>query len=142
MEGPVHQDRVIRKVAESFGIVRVGNLVRAQALAAIDRAVGARIVVRRGEFLRPHAMKEGRIRESGPRKISEVAPEEIADGVVAFLELAFAISRESLITAIAREFGYDRTGTYVAAGIGKVIDSLISDGILVDIGGQISLTKV
>src|SRR5205823_9215419 len=62
-EGPIHQDRVMSGVAESFGIARVGNQIRAQLLSAINHAVRARMVARRGEFLWPCNMGAPPIRQ-------------------------------------------------------------------------------
>ena len=138
IEGPVHEDRVIRALAGSYGIARSGAQVRARALSAIAQSVREGRLQQHGKFLRMREMVEIPFRESGSRSVQEVAPEEIAAGLMSQLNAAFALSRADLITGVAREFGYDRTGSHVSAAIGKVIDELIANETLTDLGGQIS----
>ena len=137
-EGPVHEDRVTRALAACFGIARSGAQVRGRALSVIAQGVRIGILQQRDKFLWSGGMTEPPFRTSGPRSIQEIAPEEIAAGLTSHLQTAFALSRADLIIGVAREFGYDRTGSHVSAGIGRVIDALITDGILGDVGGQIS----
>ena len=137
-EGPVHEDRVARALAACFGIARSGAQVRARALSVIAQGVRIGTLQQRDKFLWLRSMAESPFRVSGPRGIQEVATEEIAAGLTSHLQAAFALSRADLITGAAREFGYDRTGSHVSAGIGRVIDALIADGTLIDVGGQIS----
>jgi very-short-patch-repair endonuclease len=144
-EGPVHQDRVMRAIAASFDIARIGSQVRARLLAAIERAVTVELVKRRGEFLWPASMGAPPVRAADAsgvaRAIREVAPEEIAAGVTAFLERAFAINREDLVSGLARELGYDRAGSQVAAAIDDVVDQMIAGEALVEVGGQVRLAR-
>ena len=49
----------------------------------------------------------------------------------------FVASSSISSAAVPATIGYDRTGSHVATGIGRVIDALIADGTLVDVGGQI-----
>jgi very-short-patch-repair endonuclease len=143
VEGPVHQDRVMRAVAASFAIARVGSQVRHRLLAAIQRAARAHRLVRRGEFLWPPALDTPAVRTVDGagvnRSIQEVAPEEIAAGVTAYLAGAFSIGRDDLVSGLARALGYDRAGAQVAAAIGAVIDQMIASGRLIEAGGQVRL---
>lgn len=137
-EGPIHEDRVIRLVAACFGIARTGGQVRARALSAISQGLRGERFEQRDSFLWPRGAAEAPFRASGPRTIHEIAPEEIAAGIMAHLQAAFALSRADLVTGVARELGYDRTGSHISAGIARVLDVLIANEILVDLGGQIS----
>ena len=137
LEGPVHEDRVIRGVAKCFGIGRAGAQVRSDILTAMRYAAANGRVSRRGKFLWPRGMVEAPLRESGPRSIQEIAPEELAACLLGQVQAAFALSRSDLVTAVAREFGFDRTGSHVSAGITGVVDQLVADGTLLDVGGQI-----
>jgi hypothetical protein len=145
VEGPVHQDRVFRTIAASFGIARVGSQVQSKLESALDRAQKKHPVVRRGEFLWLRTMSQPPVRSADDlgkvRPIREVAPEEIAAAVHAFLLLVFSINRDDLITAVARELGYDRKGSQVAIVIGDVLNNLVVDQALIDVGGQVRLNK-
>jgi len=139
IEGPVHQDRVIRAIATSFGIARVGSHVRARIESAIDGAVRNGSVERWETFLSMRDMGDPPVREGGGRAIHEIPSDEIVECITAFLQAAFSISRDDLVTAVAREFGFDRTGTHVAVGMRAVVDRMITEGHAVDVGGQIRL---
>ena len=141
VEGPVHQDRVIRAVAASFGIARAGSRVRARALSAIESAVKNGSVERWESFLYRAGTDDPLVRESGGRTIDEIPPDEIVGCITAFLHIAFSISRDNLITGVAREFGFDRTGSQVAAGIRAMIDWMIAEESITDVGGQIRLVS-
>jgi very-short-patch-repair endonuclease len=144
IEGPVHQDRVMRIVALSFGITRVKRRVRDRMLEAINKAMKLEGVIRRGEFLWLRGMDLPPVRAANfagdIRKIHEVPPEEIAACTAAFLDATFSIGLEDLVVAVARELGYERTGTLVAEAIRGVIDQLLADGTLTELGGQVRLT--
>ncbi|MHB8644414.1 MAG: DUF3320 domain-containing protein [Thermomicrobiales bacterium] len=139
IEGPVHQDRVMRAIATSFGIARVGSQVRARILAAIDDAIKRGTIERWEPFLWTSSMADPPVREHGGRTIQEIPPDEIIECISVFLRIAFSIGRDDLIAGVAREFGYDRTGNHVAGGIRSMIEWMLTEGYLVDTGGQISL---
>jgi very-short-patch-repair endonuclease len=143
VEGPVHEDRVMRAVALCFGIGSVKRLVRARMREAISQAVRSENLLRRGQFLWLREMTMPPVRAANfagdVREIHEVPPEEIAACITAFLQAAFSISRRALIIAVARELGYHRTGTLVSGAIGNVVNDLIARGTLVDTGGQLRL---
>jgi very-short-patch-repair endonuclease len=145
IEGPVHEERVMRAVAQSFGINRVGPRVRERLEEAIRIAAQREGVVRRGTFLWFRGMTTPPIRAANitgaVRRIDEVPPDEIAACVVAFLGSAFSIGYEHLVTAVAREMGYARTGSLVAETIGEIIGDMLTDGTLIDVGGQIRLAE-
>jgi hypothetical protein len=141
IEGPVHLDRVMRLVAESFGIHRVGHLISRSLRAALAYAPATTSVERRGDFLWPREPRALAVR--GPdaigwvRPVREVPLEEIALAAQNVLEVAFALHRDDLIIATARSLGYDRTGTLVQSVVCEVIDELISHGALTSIGDQV-----
>lgn len=143
-EGPVHQDRVMRAVAASYGIQRVGSNVRARLEASILQAVRSRRVVQKGAILWPAVLTALTVRgadaDGRARPIQEVPPEEISAGVIAYLRNAFSIPEEDLVTAVARELGYDRTGTHVATAIGDSVRALIAAGTIDNVGGLLRLS--
>ena len=143
VEGPVHQDRVMQAVAASYGIGRVGHLVRAQIHVGISQAVAALEVERRGHFLWTANMETPPIRsvalDGSIRPIHEVAPEEIGEAVLSILRSAFSIGRNELVTEAARLLGYDRTGARVGRAIDLAISDLIDREVVLDVGGQIRI---
>ncbi len=139
VEGPVHQDRVIRAIASSFDFGRAGSRIQNKISRAIDVATRRGAIEQQETFLWSRTMGDPPVRASGGRAIEHIAPDEVIECITAFLRVAFSISRDNLVTAVAREFGFDRTGTHVAAGIRVMIDWMVAEGYTVDVGGQIRL---
>src|SRR5262252_923131 len=106
VEGPVHVERAMRVAAESFGIQRVGHLIRQALLEALASPAATLRVERRGEFLWPREPRPLRVRgadvEGWVRPIREVAPEEIALAAETILDEAFSLHRDDLVVATAR----------------------------------------
>ncbi|MDQ6832203.1 MAG: DUF3320 domain-containing protein, partial [Chloroflexota bacterium] len=139
VEGPVHQDRVIRAIASSFDFGRTGSRIQNKIASAIEAAIRRGAIERQETFLWSRTMGDPPVRASGGRAIEHIAPDEVIECITAFLRVAFSISRDNLVTAVAREFGFDRTGTHVAAGIRVMIDWMVDEGYAVDVGGKIRL---
>lgn len=142
-EGPVHVDRAMRVVAESFGIARVGGLIRGTLLGALEHPAAATRIERRGEFLWPTSDVRLAVRGPDPqgavRPIREVPPEEIGLAVEAVLDDAFSLNRDDLVVAAARLLGYDRTGANVGAAVTEVVDRMILQDALTVSGEQVRL---
>ena len=143
IEGPIHRNRVIRSVTARYGITRNGSRIQQKLHNAIEFAARNRHVRRRRDFLWPIGMTTPTVRaadvDGRVRSIHEVAPEEIAVAVTQVLRLAFSIGRSDLIVAVARAFGYDRTGNHVEDEIQAAVNTLLSDGVIREVGGQLSL---
>jgi hypothetical protein len=52
----------------------------------------------------------------------------------------FALDRRSLIVAVARLLGYNRTGDHIEVAIDNAIGQLVANGALLDLAGQLRLT--
>lgn len=141
VEGPVHEDRVMQTIATSYGIARVGHLVRAHLEHAIRQAEATYGVRRCGAFLWVSGMERPRVRGAAMdgfvRPINEIAPEEIGEAVLTVLRSAFSIGRSELVVEAARLLGYDRTGARVQTAIDATIGGLLTSDVLVDVGGQV-----
>jgi very-short-patch-repair endonuclease len=147
IEGPVHRDRAIRSVTARYGIARTGQRIQDTMNNVIRFADRNRHIRIREDFLWPIAMTLAgpQVRSADSdgvvRPIREVAPEEIGVAVVRILHIAFSISRADLVVSVARAFGYDRTGSHVEGGIQDAIDTLLTNGVIREVGGQISLSQ-
>jgi len=55
------------------------------------------------------------------------------------LVTAFAMPLDDLIVAVARELGYQRTGSRIKVAIGKVLAQQLAAGALIEVGGNVRL---
>lgn len=93
----------------------------------------------KGEFLWNGKPAEVRIPGPGtePRKIEEVAPDEITKALVQIVRQEIGISRSSLVSTTARALGYGRMGGRVAESIEEGLDELLGKQTLTTYGDQI-----
>lgn len=145
IEGPVHEGRVIEAVAAIYGISGPRKQVQERILDAVDHARRHNGVVRRGDFLWLAGVTTPTVRGADSngvtRPIDRVALEEIERAAVEVLRGQFALPREDLGVAVARELGYGRTGTRVGPRIGAALDGLVASGEIVTVGGQMRLAQ-
>jgi hypothetical protein len=131
-EGPVHIDVAIRRTASAWGLQRAKSRIRATAGAAIRSAVSARLITKRGEFLWPVDMDTPPVRRNAlgeeARKVTEIAPEEIAEAAYLALKDHLVLSQEDLVRATSRIFGIGRSGSIVVDAMGSGIMALVKSG--------------
>jgi len=142
-EGPIQIDRATRRVASAWGIERVGHRVKAAVDFAILNAVTDGFIQSRNGFLYDSGSTGIRVRRntpSGPsRKASEIAPEEIAEAARSVLQDQIRLSRDDLIVATARVFGFEHTGSLVWDSMARGIAFLTKKGLAVESDGRIRL---
>jgi hypothetical protein len=127
-EGPVHLERLARVTAGAFGLARVSG-ARREALAAL---VPADAVV--GDFAWPeqlHPTTWTGFRRTPPgvdRPLEHVAPEEIANALVALCRAGSGMSRDELSGHVLDVFGASRRAPSLLALLAGPIDSLLAAG--------------
>ena len=81
----------------------------------------------------------GRLEGQPSRSISAVPPDEIAATARTVLETGFAMPIDDLVVAVARQLGYQRTGSRIKAVVSQVLGQQLADGALIDVGGNVRL---
>lgn len=139
VESPVHVEAVMRRIASIYGIGRIGSRTRPTIEKAIRAGSNSRMFQQKGEFLWNGKPAEVRIPGPGtePRKIEEVAPDEITKALVQIVRQEIGISRSSLVSTTARALGYGRMGGRVAESIEEGLDELLGKQTLTTYGDQI-----
>jgi len=127
-EGPIEVNVAIRRVAQTWGIRRVGQQVQGTVEAAINEAIKRNYFKRRGEFLWPLSMETPPVRQpvSGEvtRSIGEIAIEELAEAARQLTQDALSLTEEDLIRETASLFQLRATAT-AKERIGEAIQLLI-----------------
>lgn len=118
-EAPLHVEYLVRRMAEAYGLQRVGNRVDAAARQAITDAKRLYGYARRGDFLwRPDQELDvvRRPVDGDPRTrrdITLIPPQEIDLAFRRLLEAQSGAADEDLLVAAARILGFERTGERV-----------------------------
>ncbi|WP_281433772.1 DUF3320 domain-containing protein [Kocuria flava] len=137
-EGPVHIDLIHHRLRSAWGIGRIGYRVRDNIDAAIELAE----VVRDGAFVDLPNRPVDRVRvpaNGTARKVEQIHDDELRLACVMMLRDAGAVPREELITALARLFGWYRTGVDISRRLAHVVAELVQDGEVTEDGEQVTL---
>jgi hypothetical protein len=143
-EGPVHENDIARRVADTWDL-RLTSKVREAAAAATNAVVAEGKAERRGEFLWPPDTYEAAIRGpapgAGPRPIERVPDEEIESGLRMVLGVDLRMPQEALVRAVARILGHRRPRREVLDRIAGVVAALAERGEFRRTEDQVSLEE-
>lgn len=151
-EAPVHVDVVVERVRRHYGLQRAGRRVRDAVLAGIKEALRRRTVNwlplmdsrgRWSEFLVISVECEfeprGVLQDGTVRDIDHLCDQEIEVGVIRVVRAMVGASKNEVITATARAFGYARTGQHVEERMANAVDRLLATHRLVERVGSLVL---
>jgi very-short-patch-repair endonuclease len=146
VEGPVHVEVAARRLADVWGLQRVGDRMMEAIKAAFRMLAKTGAVERRGKFLWPKGdnftlrVRRANTGEEGTtRNIEFIPDEEIELAMQNIVRDAISITEEDLITQVARVFGFDRTGENIRERIEWNVRQVIQEGTLVRKGDRIAL---
>jgi hypothetical protein len=108
-EGPIAVRELKRRVADAYGINRIGARIDNILVTSIYSAVQNGVFQRRGDFLWKKGTMTVNVRVphhgEGSRTIEEITPEEIQGGIYICVKSALSIGKEDLIKQTAKLFG-------------------------------------
>ena len=127
-EGPAHQEVVITRFRERYGLSYVNKNTRRHVEWALNRATVEGRIFRDGDFLYKTSDQFAREpRELGARRLDQVPPTELKQ--IAFeVAKSFLGPKDELIVAIARLLGFARTGPRIKELIGNQIEEMLTEG--------------
>lgn len=136
VEGPVHEDQAMERVADAAGVARIGNRIGEALHAAISTAEGAGVVRRQEKFLWPKAMTTPclRSRADAPaalRKLDLVAPEEIGEAIKAAAAAGFGLAEDQIAPAACRQLGFTRASDEMRGRVDQVVQEMLAQKKLV-----------
>ncbi len=144
-EGPIERDVFNRTVAELLGKGRLGSRIVEDINSGVKKAIREGKFKERNGFYWPKGMSKPTVRIPAdgdkPRDITEIAIEEISEGIILYMQSAFSLSEDELIIQIAKLFGYARSGSKIKARIEEAYKGLIRAGRL-EVEGDIVKIKV
>jgi hypothetical protein len=148
-EAPVHIDVLVERVRGHFQLQRAGSRIQDAILAGIKEAVRGRAVNwlsspgRLNEFLVISLDREivprGALLDGTVRDIDHLPDQEIEAGVIRVVRAIVGASKDEVITATARAFGYARTGHHVEGRMAQAIDRLLATRRLIERVGSLVL---
>ncbi len=143
MEGPVHEERVLRAVRTAWGVGRAGSQIqRAFNQAVRDLVHGGHLEREEPGFLGvpSTALNTVRVPTDNPnsqREANHVPPRELRLAISRIVREAHAITPEEVSVRVARLFGWKRRGHDVRAALDEATKTLTDSGELVLDGGHL-----
>jgi hypothetical protein len=145
IEGPIHEDLLVQRAREAWGLARAGNRIRDNVRGVAHRLVRSGQASVDGDFFDVAGRGElqARVPSSGdtPRKAAHIAPVERQ---LALYELAAecpGMSRDELVRHAGEFFGWRRMGRDIRGFLDSDIDELRRQGRLKDASGQFTAVK-
>ncbi|NYI03502.1 DUF3320 domain-containing protein [Allostreptomyces psammosilenae] len=143
-EGPVHEDLIVQRARDAWGVVRAGTRIRdniGTVLAGLCRARAIAVDDGFFEMVGGEELKARSPEHGTPRKFAHIAP---AERRLALYELAAecpGMSQEELVRQACEFFGWRRVTKDVRAGLQTDIDALCRQGKLTSSSNRITAVR-
>jgi hypothetical protein len=146
VESPVHLEEVTRRLAAATGAAQVGARIRGSVAEAARLAAKIGSIRGQDDFYWTPSMAVGAVpvrdRSALPttsRRLSLVAPEELAAAVLAVVRESFSLARGAVGLAAARRLGFARPGDEQRQLLETAIEELLLTGKLAEKNGELTL---
>lgn len=137
-EGPIHLDTVGERIRTWWAIGRVTARLRDN----LDRAIAKAGLARDGDFIDVPNREVSTVRsQNHNRKPEHVHVDEFALAAQMLVREVGGASRSEVVTTIARQFGWGRTGAVVADRVNAAIDRAIAQGHMTENGDTLSVPQ-
>lgn len=143
VEGPVHIDEVIARVRILWGLGRAGSRIRAAVVSAVSLAAGSGEIVAAGDFWsRRYGVVQVRDRaqvgSASLRRPEALPPSEIDAALTAIVQRNYGATRDQLLLAASRAFGFASTSAQLKVVLGAGVDRLLVGGSFVERSGLLT----
>ncbi|GAB3302231.1 DUF3320 domain-containing protein [Hymenobacter tenuis] len=140
IESPVHIEEATRRLALASGASQVGARIRKAGQDAALLAQNLRHLRRQGDFLWENTMQHPPLRDRSQlpaisRKLSFVAPEELARALRTVVEQSFALPREAVYLPAVRLLGFSRLTPDMRLLLEPALAGLLERGEVEEVNG-------
>lgn len=143
-EGPIHEDEIVARVRDLWGLGRAGGRIQAAVHDALGHAA------RKGTFSvesNCYRIKDALVpvrdrSEAASRTLKKpelLPPQEIREAILALVREAHGIRREEVATAASRMLGFLATSQQLRERIDQQLDLLLAKSQLADEGNVLTL---
>ncbi|RSK46552.1 DUF3320 domain-containing protein [Hymenobacter perfusus] len=140
IESPVHLDEATRRLGQASGATQVGARMRKAGRDAALLAANLRHLRQQGEFLWDITMHQPPLRDRSQlpaisRRLTFVAPEELARALRTVVEQSFALPREAVFLPAVRLLGFSRLSDDMRQQLDAVLAGLLASGEVMEVNG-------
>ena len=146
LEGPLHEDEVVARVRDLWGLGRAGTRVQDSVAKAVRSVLVTRACTREDGFLSiPGAPVPIRNREHvsspGLRKPDLLPPSEIRQAILALIDAHHGAANREIPVAVARIFGFKSTSSQLRSVIEAQVARLQSQAVIEESDGMFKRIK-
>lgn len=142
IEGPIHNEEIIRRIREGCGLRRAGNKVRNIISSAVEMAENNGNIRRSGDFLLLNDTSKIPVRERIYKPdITFISAEEIEEAIRMVLDFESATIERDLVIKTSRLFGFKTTSKKTFDRIHGVMQDMLDKGILRSSNGKIDFNR-
>ncbi|MEU9142918.1 DUF3320 domain-containing protein [Streptomyces sp. NPDC048349] len=141
VEGPIHEDLLVQRAREVWGVKRAGSRIRDNVLLVLRDLVRQRIVVHTGGFADVRGRHLGGARtavDGAHRKVTHVAPAERQTALAELAAECPGMSLDELMRQGREFFGWKRMGDDIRSALESDVAALVSQGRMRHVDGRIS----
>ncbi len=136
MEGPVHQDIVVRKTRELWGYEHTGKLIKEKIKDAVRYAVRKGMVAQDRSFLKKpeaevHVRDRSKVVNPSLKKPEMIPPQEYRKAILSAVKRCLGISKDECAVEVARDFGFKSTSAALKKQVMAQIPPLVQNGHLI-----------
>ncbi|AHJ99695.1 DUF3320 domain-containing protein [Hymenobacter swuensis] len=140
IESPIHLDEATRRLGQASGATQVGARMRKAGRDAALLAANLRHLRQQGDFLWDISMQQPPLRDRSQlpaisRKLTFVAPEELARALRTVVEQSFVLPREAVFLPTVRLLGFSRLSEEMRQQLDAVLAGLLESGEVVEVNG-------
>ncbi|MBA2377124.1 MAG: DUF3320 domain-containing protein [Rubrobacter sp.] len=134
VEGPVHFEDIVRRVAEAGGVSRAGRRIREAVESGLRRAVRRGEARRSGDFFWPPDMEEAPLRDrselpDSSKKPERVAPEEMEKAIEKVVHESFGMPKHEIPSPVLKLLlGFQRATEGSSSVVMERVEVMMKDG--------------
>ena len=145
-EGPVHEDEVVARVRDLWGLGRAGNRVQDSVAKAVRSVLVKRACTREDGFLSiagaPVPIRNRQdVSSPGLRKPDMLPPTEIRSAILALIDAHHGATRPETPVAVARIFGFKSTSSQLRSAIELQVAKLQRQAVIEAVNGMLKRVK-
>jgi very-short-patch-repair endonuclease len=129
VEGPVHEQEIVTRIRDAFGLARAGNRVRDAVQDGIDVARMTGKITGGPFYALPDApvivRDRSHVTSAGLRRPEMLPTEEIEAAFLAVITANYGAPRDALLTAAARLFGFAATSSVLRERLDDVLTVML-----------------
>lgn len=141
VEYPIHYELLCKRIAPIYGNQKATVKIRTEVNYGLKQIQNN--IIRKGEFLYPKTYEKITPKSAPqgetPRSIAHISDDEIGVAMTTVVADSFGLSKTNLFQIVAKEFGFNRTGTNINTAFERVFNQLLYHNKIIFIENKVAI---